>query len=216
MANAMFELSIGRMLSDEPRLEAGDIGGCVEQAVYEIMPSADARDIEVTVHTTPPAAPMLFDASQIEQVLANLLDNACKFTPIQGTIEVRGYPVSWPFRPFRVPGGDGYFHVSHPTGEGPNGYRVDVHDSGPGIPPECLGRIFQQTVSYAGSQDRSGTGLGLATCRMIMAAHHGEVFAESRGEGATFSLVLPFIRREAADELLRDGGGDPLLASAST
>jgi signal transduction histidine kinase len=73
-----------------------------------------------------------------------------------------------------------------------NAYRVQVSDSGPGVPVENLEKIFEEYTSYAGSQDRSGGGLGLAICKMIMKAHQGQMFAESSGTGATFAFVLPY------------------------
>jgi signal transduction histidine kinase len=69
---------------------------------------------------------------------------------------------------------------------------VDIRDSGPGIPAEHLDRIFEEYTSYSGGQDRSGGGLGLAICRLILSRHGGRIWAESSSEGAVFSFVLPF------------------------
>jgi signal transduction histidine kinase len=69
---------------------------------------------------------------------------------------------------------------------------VDIRDSGPGISPEHLTEIFQQYTSYAGSLDRSGGGLGLAICKLIVTSHGGRIWAESIEDGALFSFVLPF------------------------
>jgi two-component system clock-associated histidine kinase SasA len=73
----------------------------------------------------------------------------------------------------------------------PNSYRIDIRDSGPQIPAEYIGKIFEEYTSYVGSQDRSGGGLGLAICRMIIHAHEGRVWMENTEYGPMFSFVLP-------------------------
>jgi signal transduction histidine kinase len=202
LSKAMFQLSVGQIDGQEPHIHPAEIDACVEQAVYEIMPAADAKDIEISIRIDQPPLPLCFDPCQIEQVLINLLENACKFTPASGTVSVRGYPAAWTFR-------DDYFGGTPDKGadesEMPNAYRIDVIDSGPGIPPEHINTIFEHYVSYAGSKDRSGTGLGLAICKLIMAGHHGEVFAESRSDGAIFSFVLPLAGTELKDGEVETG-----------
>ena len=73
---------------------------------------------------------------------------------------------------------------------------MDILDSGPRIPREHLGKIFEEYTSYAGGQDRSGGGLGLAICRMIITAHDGRVWAENTDHGPCFSFVLPVRSQE--------------------
>jgi K+-sensing histidine kinase KdpD len=80
----------------------------------------------------------------------------------------------------------------------PNSFRVDVRDSGPPVPTGHLTKIFEEYTSYAGGQDRSGGGLGLAICKMLMHQHQGRIWAEPTTSGALFSLVLPFQRTEPA------------------
>jgi K+-sensing histidine kinase KdpD len=70
-------------------------------------------------------------------------------------------------------------------------YRVDVSDTGTGILPQHLEEVFEEYTSYSGSQDRSGGGLGLAICKMIVAAHGGQIWAENHSAGARLSFVLP-------------------------
>src|SRR5258708_27231423 len=62
---------------------------------------------------------------------------------------------------------------------------------------ENLEKIFEEYNSYSGGQDGSGGGLGLAICKFILNLHQGQVWAESGGNGSTFSFVLPFIQQEA-------------------
>ena len=112
----------------------------------------------------------------------NFLENACKFTPKGGMIEVRGYPAC-----LSAYGS----HAEAKISQQPDVYRVDVSDSGSGILPEHLENVFEEYTSYGGSQDRSGGGLGLAICKMILSAHRGRIWAENTSSGASISFVLP-------------------------
>ena len=197
MASAMFELSIGRHIKRQLDLRKGEIRDCVEQALHEVTPFADGKNIALTVDLEYTMGALYLEPSQIEQVLINLLDNACKFTPKNGSIEVRGYPFFWERRTMRhsPPHLAERRHGDSPV---PNSYRMDIRGSGPGIPREHLGKIFEEYTSYAGGQDRSGGGLGLAICRMILSAHDGRVWAENTELGPRFSFVLP-VRSEESE-----------------
>jgi signal transduction histidine kinase len=190
MASAMFELGVGRHLKRQPDLQPADIREPVEQALHEITPFAEAKNISVSVDLAPGSGMVHLESGQIEQVLMNLLDNACKFTPKGGAIEVRGYPMFWERRTGRrgfAPAGERRFSECRL----PNAYRIDILDSGPPIPPEHIGRLFEEYTSYTGGKDRSGGGLGLAICKMIITAHEGRVWMENTEYGPRFSFVLP-------------------------
>ena len=190
MAAAMFQLSVGRHVKRRPDLERGDIRECVEQALHEITPFAEDKSIEISADFAPSDRPLYFEAGQMEQVLINILDNACKFTPKAGTIELRGYPYFWERRMSHaaVPNGA---ERRHRVRREPNAYRVDIRDSGNAIPQEHLDHIFEEYTSYAGGRDRSGGGLGLAITRMIVNQHEGRVWAENTEQGPMFAIVLP-------------------------
>jgi two-component system sensor histidine kinase VicK len=64
-----------------------------------------------------------------------------------------------------------------------------------------LESIFEQYTQYSGAQDRTGGGLGLAICRMLVNPHHGRVWAETSESGATFSVVIPFFPAEFKDDI---------------
>ena len=198
MASAMFQLSIGRHVKRRPDLCDGDLAECVQQALHEIGPGAAAKRIAVTADLDPKAGVLLLEPGLIEQVLVNLLDNASKFTPKSGAIAIRGYPFFWERRQLR----HSNFHTGERRGHvsrKPNAYRVDILDSGPPIPAEGLEKIFEEYTSYAGANDRSGGGLGLAICRMIIEQHEGIVWAENTDDGPTFSFILPMTPHAGAN-----------------
>lgn len=112
------------------------------------------------------------DATRLEQVFSNLLDNALKYTPPGGRIEVIS----------DVDDGE---------------LTLSIHDSGVGIPAELLPQVFDVFVQGASTLDRAqgGLGIGLALVRRLVELHGGNVYAESAGpgEGSTFTLHLPCI-----------------------
>jgi signal transduction histidine kinase len=126
--------------------------------------------VEASVdHTTPPA---LANGNQIQQVLMNLLINARQAMPNGGAILVRlGYDATTQM------------------------VELAVRDSGHGMTPEVLHRIFDPYFSTKSGPDESGkggTGLGLSMCRDIIEAHHGRIRVESTvGKGTAFTIKLP-------------------------
>jgi signal transduction histidine kinase len=191
MASAMFQLSVGQHVEAKPNFQKADIRECIDQAVHELMPFADEKRISFSVELTPVEQSMFFERAQLEQVLINVLDNACKFTPRQGLVEIQGYPFFWERRR-QTAGGPRNQDRRTADSHAPNSFRVDIRDSGPGISPEHLNSIFEEYTSYSGGQDRSGGGLGLAICKLILSRHQGRIWAESSSTGAVFSFVLPF------------------------
>jgi two-component system sensor histidine kinase KdpD len=161
-------------LLDMTRLEAGALEVHKEwQSVEEIVGAALGRtaqqlkDHSIVTHLQPelPFVPM--DDLLIEQVLANLLENAAKYSPPGTPIELTAFA---------------------------NGaiLTVEVADRGPGIPQADLDRVFEKFYRAANSSGRPGAGLGLAICRGIIELHGGRVEAENRpGDGAVFRFTLP-------------------------
>jgi two-component system phosphate regulon sensor histidine kinase PhoR len=110
------------------------------------------------------------DVNRLDQVLANLVDNAIKYGRAEGRVTIGGKKLD-----------DGNLEIF-------------VRDDGPGIPAESLDRVFERfyRVDKARSRDQGGTGLGLSIVKHIVQAHGGEVRCESElGKGATFFFTLP-------------------------
>ena len=189
MTSAMFELSVGKQLERKPHLEAVDVEQCVQQAVHDVLPVVNEKQIALSVQIDRPTVPPRWETGQIVQVLVNLVENACRFTPRYGSIEVKGYPVVLNASDDRldsVPRS-----ATRLTSTSAAAYRIDVRDTGSGIEAQFLPLIFEEYTSYSGGRDRSCGGLGLAICRMIVVSHGGKIWAESSVEGTVFSFVLP-------------------------
>jgi signal transduction histidine kinase len=213
MATAMFQLSVGKQIEKRPNLQRSNIEACIEQAMHEITPFSDAKHLNLSVQMMAPPRALYFDREQIEQVLINLLDNACKFTPKYGSIAIRSYPFFWERRAkVKTASVSGERRTSRLRA--PNSYRIDICDSGAGVPFENLEKIFEEYTSYSGGQDRSGGGLGLAICKLILNLHEGQVWAESGSEGSTFSFVLPFVQQEAQLTIMNELPQQVLQAGA--
>lgn len=210
MTEAMFQLSAGRNVDVPPRMQIGDIRDCIEQALHELAPFAGEKHISISVELKPAAVPLCFEREQLEQVLVNLLDNAMKVTPKSGLVELRGYPYFWERR--RAPMKRNSTDRRAGDTRSPNSFRVDIRDSGPGIPAAHLERIFEEYTSYSGGHDRSSGGLGLAICRFVLNRHQGCVWAENSSGGAVFSFVLPF----RTTERLPANGDDSCLEVAGS
>jgi signal transduction histidine kinase len=182
MSGAMFELTSRHNTDRRPNLIRSNVDNCVQNAADQIMPTAQGRGISVSVDLDPPDTHLYIDPAAIEQVLLNLLENACKFTRRNGSIEITGRLASWE-RPARE--GNPSSKESFPV------YKIEIQDNGMGILPEHLDSVFEEYTSYAGARDRSGGGLGLAICRMIIREHQGAIWAQSDRQGTRISFVLP-------------------------
>ncbi|MFV0451882.1 MAG: PAS domain S-box protein [Propioniciclava sp.] len=147
-----------------------DLPALVNQVVTELGPQV-ADPSTALSFSSEPGPRVRGDAVRLQQVATNLIRNAIAYTPAGGTIEVKVLPDpalgSW---------------------------RVTVSDTGVGIDPEELARVFDAFYRAEGSQKSpSGTGLGLAIARLIIAEHHGEITVDSTaGVGTTMTVLLPF------------------------
>lgn len=176
LAQNLLELSkldSGLVLLD---LRREDLRTSVEQAVDQAAATARRRGVELAMVRPEDAIPLRHDPVRIGQVVANLVGNAIKFTPRGGRVDVR---------------------VQAERG---GGASITVVDSGIGIDPAELPRIFDRFFrgSRASEARGSGSGLGLAIVRGIVEMHGGTIAVESRlGSGATFRVTLPAAPRQA-------------------
>jgi signal transduction histidine kinase len=212
MTSAMFHLAVGWRVPRVPNLKEGDVRECVEQAIHETQPLAVERRIQISTELTPPSQTIYFDPEEIQQVLTNLLENACKFASKGGHIGVRGYPHFWERR---CSNANGLVKVERRrernSGATPNAFRLDVSNTGAAISVERLSRIFDEYTSYGGNEE-GGSGLGLAICKFIVQRHRGRIWAENQTGGPMLSFVLPF-ERAVFDSSIKASKVAPMLTT---
>jgi PAS domain S-box-containing protein len=151
-------------LSVEPR--PTKVLALLTEAVEMLRPLAAASALELTLESSDELPDVAADAVRVQQVLSNLVGNAVKFTPKGGRITLRAIRID---------------------GE----VRIDVVDTGPGIPAEQIPHVFGQFWQGARA-DRRGIGLGLAIAKGIVEAHRGRIWVESTaGMGSSFYFTLP-------------------------
>jgi signal transduction histidine kinase len=209
MSSAMLQLTSNPAAGKALKLEEGDLHECIRQATHELQPLIGEKKIRVTAKLKShlPKA-LYFDGGQLERVFTNLLDNACKFTPEGGHIEVQGYPYFCERRSASVQDFAVEDRRAH-TVAAPNAFRVDVCNSGPGIAPEYLSSIFDEYTSYGEGSNGVGSGLGLAICKLIVEEHGGRIWAENQAAGPVLSFTLPLAPRIPATITSRNGAARP-------
>ena len=166
-------------LLDLSRIEAGKIDlkpttlplvALAQEVTESIRPVAVGKLISLEVASPDIKVTAWADRDKITQVLTNLVGNAVKFTPPHGKVSVAIQR-----------NGDQWTQIS-------------VTDTGPGIPPEEAGKIFDRfyQIAQTGKQKAKGTGLGLAISKALVEMHGGKIWLQSElGQGCTFSFTLP-------------------------
>ena len=163
----------------------------VNAAIETARPNIEGKSHELVVRYAPRTFHVDGDPTRLAQVIANLLNNAAKFTPSNGRIELSM------------------------RAEGPRAV-IAVRDNGIGIPPADLSRIFEMFVQLDASktQAAAGLGLGLALARSLVALHGGEIKAQSPGpgKGSEFAVHLPL----AGAPVSRAGDGGVIQTTQSS
>jgi PAS domain S-box-containing protein len=161
------KIEAGKMEFLPERVDLGKIAAEVRDILRSL---AASRRIAISIEIDPGAREAVADPAKLKQVLYNYLSNALKFTPEDGRVTLRMAP------------------------EGGEHFRLEVADTGIGIRPEDLGRLFVefQQLDVGAAKKYGGTGLGLALTRRIVEAQGGRVGVESTpGKGSRFFAVLP-------------------------
>ncbi len=165
----LFELSRLDAGALSLNVEPGSLGDLVSDTLEVLQPQAAQKRLQLRGHVDDGLSPVLMDAARVQRVLYNLVQNAIRHTPPDGTVVLEAQEES-------------------------ETVRVDVVDSGEGIASDDLPRIFERF--YRGEKSRArghgGAGLGLAIAKGLVEAHGGRIWAQSvPGQGARFSFVLP-------------------------
>jgi two-component system phosphate regulon sensor histidine kinase PhoR len=167
MVEELLELS--RIESGEVPLARKELAPAdlLSMAVERMKPRAERQGVTLTLDVPPDLPSVSADRNLLERAVVNLIDNAIKFTPRGGTIDVAARSV--------------------------NGLlNVEVRDDGEGIDPADLPRIFERFYKADRARRAGGTGLGLAIVKHTIEAHGGSVGVDSKpGSGATFLFSIP-------------------------
>lgn len=150
------------------RLQAEDLGDLLKETAKEFA-FRNPAPAPVLVTDIPVLTPLTFDRDKVKQILLNILSNAYKFTPVGGKICLTAR-------------------------EGEDEVTITVTDTGSGIPPADLPRVFERfyRVDKTRSRKLGGTGLGLSIARQLVEAHGGRIWLESSvGKGTAISFTLP-------------------------
>jgi signal transduction histidine kinase len=176
-------MDTSRIVSGTLRLDPRvvSLSSVVRSAVEQLRPTIDKHQLQLEVDLADEELPVRADPVRLQQVFTNLLSNAVKFTPDGGRVAVKMTRASM----------DAASHAA-----------VTVSDTGVGITPEFLPRVFQRfeqdphTLSYS----RRGLGLGLSISRHFVERHGGtiQVASEGPGKGASFTVALPLETAEAS------------------
>ena len=182
--------------------EALSVAGILEDILVIAKGLANKKSQEIVPEIEPDLPPLHADPVRFKQILFNLLSNAVKFTPEKGTITLRAYQKA----EGRRQKAEGREHQAAEGGSRlPTADRLlptaqflelRVTDTGVGIKPEDMPRLFQEFVQLETTQAQrdEGTGLGLALTKRLVELHGGRICAASEGEGcgSTFTVLLPF------------------------
>ncbi len=168
-------IETGRVRFEPRPLHIGDV---IADVVNALAVPAEEKRQTLTYEVVGGLPNVIGDRDRLNQVITNLVGNAIFYTPHGGKIEVRAYPVE-------------------------GAVRVDIKDTGIGIAPDDLGRIFERFYRADDPvvQEATGTGLGLSIAKMFVEMHGGRVWVESElGKGSTFTILLPVPEAEETHE----------------
>lgn len=166
-------IDVSRMAAGKLRIEVADIDvrNALEAAVETMQPAADAKRVALKLSMDDAPMRIAGDAARLQQVFWNLISNAVRFTPAEGTIDVSAHC-------------DGDVAV------------VRVADTGIGIEREFLSRIFERFAQvHASARSSAGLGLGLDIARQLVELHGGTITASSEGAGRGSVFVVRLPRR---------------------
>jgi signal transduction histidine kinase len=150
-------------------LRPNSLSDLISDTLESFTELAAGREVSLKGDVDPGVDPVVLDARQIGRVLANLVSNSLRHTPAQGSVTIHAQMQ-------------------------PDAVRVEIADTGEGIPPEDLPYVFDRFYRAEKSRSRStgGAGLGLAIAKGIVEAHGGRIGVRSTpGQGATFTFTLP-------------------------
>jgi signal transduction histidine kinase len=169
------------------QLRENDLRDCLDELSKRWSEAFQRKGVRLEANIDPSIPTFRFDYQKVQQVAANLLDNALKHTPGGGTVTLRAAPHFWERRVATMAPMEERRRFRLPR---PNSVEVSVKDSGAGIPAEHHQEIFEDFVRV--DRNTSGMGLGLAIAKRLIQAHRGKIWVESDpNAGSRFTFLLP-------------------------
>lgn len=180
-------LDVHKLDRDEPIIEPVMFSMCalIEDVVQSQKPLWEEKKIEMAMKIPDDLPEVEGDKNLVERLLQNLLDNAIKFTPENGNVTVSAVKL-WVGK------------QASGRGENTPALIIRIADSGPGITDSIKDHLFEKFKK--GSSEASGSGIGLAFCKLAVRAHGGEIWVEnSPDQGATFAFLLPLTQTQKVE-----------------
>ncbi len=178
-------LDISRLDSGALTLETEptDMATVADSVCVELSPLAQELEVTLTTDIGDETPALDADSDKVERVLQNLVDNALKFCPANGKVTIKA-------------------HRPELDADSERFVRIDVSDTGPGIPDEYKTRLFDRYAQMKGRRGkRRGSGLGLTFCRMVVEAHGGRIWIEDNpGGGSIFAFTLPVAEADEVEK----------------
>jgi len=169
------------------QLRENDLRDCLDELSKRWSEAFQRKGVKLDASFDPSIPAFRFDYQKVQQVAANLLDNALKHTPAGGSVRLRAAPHFWERRVASMAPAEERRRFRLPR---PNSVEVSVTDSGPGIAAEHHQEIFEDFVRV--DRNTSGMGLGLAIAKRLIQAHRGKIWVESESRtGSKFTFLLP-------------------------
>ncbi|WKZ36590.1 MAG: GAF domain-containing protein [Anaerolineales bacterium] len=173
-------LEAGQQIVDQNAVNPVEL---IRESIIDVEPSASSRQQTIINNATRVLPLIWVDVDMAHRIFINLLENAIKFTPIGGQIEIGARTA------------DGIF------------MEYWVRDNGPGISEADQERIFDKFTRVRGRDRPGGLGVGLAFCRLAVLGHGGKIWLESElGKGTTFWVTLPIAQKKVAGQIKRQTG----------
>ncbi|WP_416670732.1 histidine kinase [Egbenema bharatensis] len=148
-----------------------DLGRLCLEVIDRLQEQFQAKSQRIKTDIPSDLPKVYADRERVKQVLVNLLDNAIKYTPEQGTIAIA---------------------ILHRTTQK---VQVSICDDGPGVPPENQKSIFEEQFRLKRDEAKDGYGIGLALCKRVVRAHYGQIWVDSAPhQGSCFHFTLPVFR----------------------
>jgi signal transduction histidine kinase/DNA-binding response OmpR family regulator len=188
LINQLLDLSKLEKGKEKLQVQKGDLSVFIRSFVLSFLSLAETGQINYHYDIPNTSGTIYYDADKIEKILTNLVSNAFKFTPEGGEIKI------------------GLKYKSEGKKNEPSLAEIFVFDSGKGIPPEQIDKIFDRfyQISSSDTREKEGTGIGLSLTKELVDIYRGEIRVDSKpGKGSKFIVTLPVSRDLfEADEII--------------